>query len=52
MRRTTLHQAALGLIAILAVVLMVEASGSTARTRKQPYSESPSDSNEPVAASL
>jgi nitric oxide reductase large subunit len=46
MRRITLHQAALGVIAILAVVLMVEASGSAASTRKRPDSESQSDGNE------
>jgi hypothetical protein len=46
MRRVTLHQAALGVIAILAVLLMVEASGSAAKIRKQPDTESQSDSNE------
>lgn len=46
MRYIALHQAALGLIAILAVMLMVEASGTAARTREQPDSESPSDGDD------
>jgi hypothetical protein len=46
MRYITLHQAALGLIAILAVALMVEASFSAGRTREQPDSESQSDGDE------
>lgn len=46
MRHITLHQAALGIIAILAVVLMVEASGSAAGTGKQPGTESQPDGNE------
>jgi hypothetical protein len=46
MRYTTLRQVALGLIAILAVVLMVEASGSASGTRRQPDSESQPDGNE------
>ena len=52
MRYITLHQAALALIAILAVVLMVEASSSAASTRKQPESEPQSDGDEWAAATL
>jgi len=46
MRHITLHQVALGLIAILAVLLMVEASGSAIGTRKQPDSETQSGGND------
>ena len=52
MHHITLHQAALGLIAILAVVLMVEASGSAAGTRRRPDFETQSDGNEQVVGSL
>jgi hypothetical protein len=45
-RYTSLHQAVPGLIAILALVLMVEGSGYAAGTRQQTDFESQSDGSE------
>ena len=56
MRHTNLRQAALGVIAILAVVLMLEVSCSTGdragSTRRVQYLESSLDNGAKMAASL